>query len=190
MRGKARVFVLAALVVTTVSAAMAQESARLDAAPPSANAAKLVAAPVAPVTVTPGKPSKVALNFRVRPGYHINSNQPKSDLLVATEVHFNPPTDIAVGKPTYPPGRDLTFAFAPEEKLNVYTGDFAVNAQVSAAAAAPVGTYRVHGELKYQACDDRACYPPAVVPVAFDVHVAKAAAKPRRNPAQSPHIHQ
>ena len=58
------------------------------------------------------------------------------------------------------------------------------------------GTYRVHGELRYQACNDRACFPPKTLPVAFDVKVTRTSlrdpnAPPRpKNPAQSPHIHQ
>jgi hypothetical protein len=48
----------------------------------------------------------------------------------------------------------------------------------------------IHGQLKYQACDKAACYPPKTVPVKFEIKVAKGAASaPRRNPAQSPHAH-
>jgi len=54
----------------------------------------------------------------------------------------------------------------------------------------PAGRFRVHGFLQYQACDDRACYPQTKLPVAFDVKVSKAASgRSRRNPPQSPHIH-
>jgi hypothetical protein len=51
------------------------------------------------------------------------------------------------------------------------------------------GKYAVHGELKYQACDNAACYPPKKIPVDFQVKVVKGAAPVRRNPRQSPHIH-
>ena len=171
-------------------AGMAFAQAENDLPGARARVQKVQATPVAPVTVAPGKPAKVALKFRVVQGFHINSNKPKSELLVPTVVHLSPPTDLSVGNVNYPEGRDLTFPFAPDEMLNVYTGDFAVRALVSAAAKAPPGTYRVHGELKYQACDDRACYPPTKVPVSFDVHVNRAASTtPRRHPGQSPHIH-
>jgi hypothetical protein len=52
------------------------------------------------------------------------------------------------------------------------------------------GKYVVRGTLKYQACDNSACYPPKQLPVSFDVKIAKAPAAPRKNPAQSPHAHQ
>jgi hypothetical protein len=148
-------------------------------------------APIAPVTIVRGKPAKVNLAFRISGGYHINSNQPTGELLIPTTLKFDPPTDIVVGKVAYPPGEDYTFDFAPGEKLNVYSGDFRVNALVSAANSTPPGTYRVRGTLKYQACDNRACYPPAQVPLQFDVTVKKGASssRTRRNPGQSPHVH-
>jgi len=50
--------------------------------------------------------------------------------------------------------------------------------------------YAVHGMLKYQACDNAACYPPKQLPISFEIKVIKAASETRhRNPAQSPNIH-
>ena len=95
-----------------------------------------------------------------------------------------------VGKTTYPAGKDMSFAFAPDEKLNVYTGDFEVDVLVRPLRAAQVGKYVVRGVLKYQACDNAACYPPKQLPVSFDVKIAKARpSTTRKNPAQSPHVH-
>ena len=52
------------------------------------------------------------------------------------------------------------------------------------------GKYIVRGTLKYQACDNTACYPPKNLPISFDVKVAKAPATLHAsNPAQSPHAH-
>ena len=148
-------------------------------------------APIAPVVVSAGQSAPVEISFRVLPGYHINSNKPNSELLIPTALSVSPPTDIYVAKLTYPAGSDRSFPFAPGEKLNVYTGDFSVTALVRPAHTTPLGRYRVHGFLKYQACDDRACYPPGQLPIAFDVKVAKPPKTThRRNPAQSPDVHQ
>src|SRR5258708_29822653 len=149
------------------------------------------------VTAAAGKPARVELRFRVADGDHINSNQPGSELLIPTKLRVMPPTDIGIGQIQYPAGHDLTFAFAPDEKLNVYTGDFAITAKVSAQRTAALGDYRVHGELHYQACNDRACYPPKTLPVAFALKLTRTSLRdpnapkspPRKNPPQSPHIH-
>ena len=147
-------------------------------------------APAQVVTAVQGKPATMSLLFRVASGYHINSNQPKSEFLIPTVLKVEATTDIVIGKTTYPEGKDMSFAFAPDEKLNVYTGDFKVDVLVRPLHSAQSGKYVVRGTLKYQACDNSACYPPKQLPVSFDVKIAKAPPAPSKNPAQSPHAHQ
>jgi len=146
---------------------------------------------VAKITVASGKPVSVRLRFRVAEGYHINSNQPGSELLIPTKLQLNPPTDIGIGSIVYPKGHDLILSIAPDQPLNVYTGEFAITGKVSAMRTATPGKYMVHGQLKYQACNDRSCFPPKLAPVEFEVQVVKrtASSSTAHNPAQSPHIH-
>lgn len=140
-------------------------------------------------TITRGKPGTVNLQFRVHPGYHINSNTPKSEYLIPTKLKLDAPTDIVVGRITYPRGVDTSFPFAPDEKLNVYSGEFALAVVVRPLHTVLPGKYMVHGQLRYQACNNAACFPPKNLPVEFEVKVAKAPPAPRRNPGQSPHVH-
>jgi hypothetical protein len=137
--------------------------------------------------VVPGKPSQVELRFRVKDGYHINSNKPKSELLIPTTLKLDPPSDLASEGVVYPPGKDLSFPFDPSEKLNVYSGEFTVLTKLSAARTANPGNFTVHGELKYQACSDNACFPPKNIPLQFDVKVERAKSAHHGTP-QSPHI--
>jgi hypothetical protein len=141
------------------------------------------------VSITRGKPGTVTLHFRVERGFHVNSNKPKSEFLIPTALKIDPPTDIIIGKVSYPEGEDKSFPFSPDEKLNVYTGDFSVDVVVRPLASVVTGKYALHGQLKYQACDNAACYPPKKVPVDFQVKVIKGPPPVRHNPRQSPHIH-
>jgi Disulphide bond corrector protein DsbC len=150
----------------------------------------LVAALPAPLaTVIQGKASTETLSFRVSNGYHINSNTPKSEFLIPTSLKVDAITDVVIGKITYPEGQDMSFAFSPDEKLNVYTGTFRIDVLVRALRSVQPGKYAVRGTLKYQACDNSACYPPKNLPVLFDVKIAKAPPAARPNPKQSPHAH-
>jgi len=146
-------------------------------------------APIGLVTATRTQQTIVNLNFRVPRGYHINSNAPKSEFLIPTALKMDLPTDIALGKIDYPAGEDLSFPFSPDEKLNVYTGDFTIAVTVHPLRSVVPGKYAMHGVLRYQACDNAACYPPKTVPVNFDVKVVKEPPAHRKNPAQSPHVH-
>ena len=141
-----------------------------------------------PATISPGKPTEVDLRFKVKEGFHINSNQPKSELLIPTILKLDLPTDLAAGGITYPPGKDLSFPFDPTEKLNVYSDEFTIKTKLAAAHAAASGNFTVHGELKYQACSDNACFPPKNIPVQFDVHVTNHPKTAHHGTPQSPHI--
>jgi len=177
-----KVFLASALLLSS-----AWSWAQDDNLGPQGPAVTMASAPV--VTAVQGKPATVPLMFRVVSGYHINSNKPKSEFLIPTALKVEATTDIVIGKTTYPEGQDMSFAFDPDEKLNVYTGDFIVNVQVRPLHTVQAGKYVVRGTLKYQACDNAACYPPKQLPVSFDVKIAKAPPGPTRNPAQSPHAH-
>jgi hypothetical protein len=155
------------------------------------NASWVEQAGSAPAGVTRGQSHAVQLDFRVKKGYHINSNKPHSEFLIPTTLKLDPPTDIVIGRIVYPPGEDRSFPFDPGSKLNVYTGEFSLHPLVRPLATVRPGAYKIRGELRYQACDDRACYPPKTMPVAFEVQVKKGPAqRTRRNPGQSPHAHQ
>jgi hypothetical protein len=143
-----------------------------------------------PLTTTPrAQPTMVDLNFRVPPGYHINSNTPKSEFLIPTALKMDLPTDIILGKIQYPAGEDASFPFSPDEKLSVYSGDFTIALSVHPLKSVVPGKYVMHGVLRYQACDNAACYPPKNLPVSFEVKVVKEPAVHHANPAQSPHVH-
>ena len=154
---------------------------------PKGPVVKLTSSPV--VTATQASTATVSLAFNVANGYHLNSNHPKSEFLIPTALKIDATTDIVIGKTIYPDGQDMSFAFAPDEKLNVYTGNFKVDVLVHPLRSVQPGKYIVRGTLKYQACDNSACYPPKNLPVSFNVKIAKAAAAHSANPAQSPHAH-
>jgi Disulphide bond corrector protein DsbC len=155
---------------------------------PKAPAVTMAAPPL--VTIARGSHGNVPLDFRVVRGFHINSNMPHSEFLIPTALKFDAPTDIAIGKITYPAGQDMSFPFAPDEKLNVYSGDFRIVLTVHPLHTVVPAKYAFHGQLKYQACDNAQCYPPKQLPVNFEVKVAKGTSDSgRHNPAQSPHAH-
>jgi hypothetical protein len=146
--------------------------------------------PIASVTVKGKQPAPVQFTFHVQSGYHINSNQPSSEELIPTQLHFSLPGDLVIGKVEYPAGKLTSFPFDPQQQLSVYSGDVIIKALVLAQAGSSPGAHTVHGELKYQACDNNACYPPKKLPIQFDVKIASAStarSKKPRNP-QSPNI--
>ncbi len=177
-----RTLVAVAAAILLCAFAPAQDS-------PGRKVPSVTLAPVPVTNVTRGKANNVELHFRVGSGFHVNSNTPKSEFLIPTSLKLDAPTDIVLGKVSYPDGQEMSFPFAPDEKLSVYSGDFAVSVSVRPLARVLPGRYVFRGTLKYQACDNAACYPPKQLPVEFEVKVIKAPAAHKGNPAQSPHVH-
>lgn len=141
-------------------------------------------------TIFRGHPGTVQLEFRVSSGLHINSNQPREDYLKKTELKLDAPTDITIEKVIYPDGEDRTFPFAPDEPINVYSGDFPIEIVLRPLKSVIAMKYAIHGWLFYQACDNAACYPPKRLPVTFEIKVAKNASEnKKRIPPQSPGTH-
>jgi hypothetical protein len=130
--------------------------------------------PAAPVSVAPGHTGHVILVFRVGDGFHINSHKPLDQLLLPTEVKLSPPTDIMISQIGYPQGQLVSFPFSPEAKLSVYSGEFRVSAAVRPSQDSATGTFRVHGDLRFQACNDRQCFPPRKIPLEFDVKIHRS----------------
>jgi len=138
---------------------------------PGEKVPSVVMAPVGKVQVRAGNTANVELDFRIGSEFHINSNKPKSELLIPTALKLSAAEPVSVVALKYPAGQDMSFPFAPDEKLSVYSGDFAITAVVKAPAKAANGDYPVTGELRFQACDRSACYPPRSIPVKFEVSV-------------------
>src|ERR1700690_2421916 len=104
-------------LVLLATLAAGQESADGAAAAQDNPGRKTPSVSMAPspiITVTRGKSNPVNLRFRVGSGFHVNSNQPKSEFLIPTVLKLSAPTDIVIGRVGYPAGSEMSFRFAPE----------------------------------------------------------------------------
>jgi hypothetical protein len=117
------------------------------------------------IEVAAGKPQDVELRFRVEPGFHINSHTPKDELLIPTALKFDPATGVTATGAVYPPGSSFHLPVGDAVTLDVYQGEFRVRVRVEAAR----GGSTLVGELRYQACDNAACFPPRTLPVRIAV---------------------
>ncbi len=163
-----------ALALATALTAMAAAQDEFNPKPP-----EMFATPVGRVSVAAGSAVKVPLKFRLSDGYHINSNVPRSELLIPTVLTLQASSPAVSIRIRYPKGEDVAFEFEPNEKLNVYSGEFIITASLRATRAASPGVHTVRGALKFQACNDRACFPPKTLPVEFQLTVEKPASARR-----------
>jgi len=117
------------------------------------------------VTVPAGKASPVMLHFRVAQGLHINSHTPSDEYLIPTDFSIPAGEGVRIDRVVYPTGTTFTLPADPKTRLNVYTGEFAIEARIIAEA----GNHLIQGRLRYQACDQNQCLPPKTITVPIDV---------------------
>ena len=117
------------------------------------------------VTVPAGKAARVELHFRVAEGLHINSHAPKDKFLIPTTFTVPAGAGVRLDGAEYPSGEDFALPADPKTRLNVYTGEFTIEARLTATP----GDHLVQGNLRYQACDNAQCMPPKTITVAIDV---------------------
>ena len=95
----------------------------------------------------------------VQPGFHVNSNTPAEEYLIPLKLTWKSTGALEAGQLTYPKPSLEKYEFA-DKPLSVFTGDFSIVANFKVTANAPAGPGVTVGQLRYQACNDRACFPP------------------------------
>ena len=74
------------------------------------------------------------------------------------------------GEVAYPKPQMVKVPFQ-EKPLSVLTGKFELSTQFKVPADASVGPATVTGKLRYQACNDKSCFPPKTLEVKVPVEV-------------------
>jgi len=116
--------------------------------------------------------SQLTLTLNVAPNKGVHVYAPGSTYR-AIAVTLDPNPLLSIGMTRYP--QSSIYFFAPlKESVPVYNEPFILRVPV-AVGAIPRGTsaVRVSGVVKYQACDDRVCFLPQSVPVAWTISVAR-----------------
>lgn len=100
----------------------------------------------------------------VQSGFHVNSNMPSDEYLIPLKLTWKSTGALEGGQITFPKASLEKYEFA-DKPLSVFTGDFALVANFKVAANAPAGPGVASGQLRYQACNDRACFPPKTIDI-------------------------
>lgn len=104
-------------------------------------------------------------------GWHINAHEPNDPYLIATELQLSLPEGVVVVEKHYPPPDKRSFAFAPGKELLVYEGRLGIAAGLQVPADYAGEELEIDAKLRYQACNDTSCLPPATARAALTLHV-------------------
>ncbi len=101
----------------------------------------------------------ILLEINIEDGWHINSNKPLEDFLIATEVTFDQSDGVTFGKVKYMEPELKDFAFS-ESKMSVYEGRVYAQTTVTLLPNIQSEEIVISGGVYYQSCDDQSCLPP------------------------------
>ena len=117
-----------------------------------------------------GSEFKIAIEGDVKDGWHINSNIPKEDYLIPTQLHLTDSTDFKLTKIVYPQAKDIKLDFS-EKALSVFEGKIYIGGIIKSANLKP-GEYNLILKLRYQACNNQSCLPPSSVIDTMVINIA------------------
>ncbi|MDB5327012.1 MAG: dsbD [Phycisphaerales bacterium] len=114
----------------------------------------------------------IDVTIDVAQGLHAQSHTPNDPNYIPLVLTPKAMPGVTFGTPVYPAGVDETYPGLGT--LNVYTGQVVVKLPVKIAADA-AGPLKVAGVVRYQACNDTACFPPQRAP--FEVTITVESGK-------------
>jgi hypothetical protein len=109
--------------------------------------------------VKKGRAVQATVTMEIPQGLHVQSNKPLDKFLVATKLDVETPPGMKVGPITYPRAvlRSLKFS---KGKVAVFEGTTIIRFNVTVPASYSGGSGDIKGKLRFQACNDDACFPP------------------------------
>ena len=138
----------------------------------------------APATVLPiletaqamaGSDVRAALQVTLPDGLHTNSNAPRDPNLIPLTLRFDAlPPGVEAIEVVFPEAADLVQR-GVAEPLRVFDGKFAIGVVFRLAPTIGAGPIALPASLRYQACNEVACFLPVRLPITWSLTVAGAA---------------
>jgi hypothetical protein len=114
---------------------------------------------IAPDKVKKGRVVRATVVLDIPAGLHVQSSKPLDKYLVATKLDVETPSGMQAGPISYPRAlmRKLKFS---KNMVAVYEGRSLVRFNVTVPANYSGSSGEIKGKLRFQACNDDACFPP------------------------------
>jgi hypothetical protein len=126
-----------------------------------------------------GSTIQAAVVLDIPSGFHINSNRPLAKFLIATSLQIEAPGGIRVGPVSYPRAALRNFSFS-QDKLSVYEGRIVLRFNVTVPPNFAMGVTPLRAKLRYQSCNDEACFAPVSRTVEMPIAVVSAKESSKR----------
>jgi uncharacterized protein YyaL (SSP411 family) len=119
----------------------------------------------------PGAENPIAIAIAIEEGWHLNSNPPRPDFVIPTEVSATGALGSALDSVQYPEGHEFRVE-GIDEPLSVYEKQVVLRGVLKVPAAAAGKAEKLTLTIRYQACNDQTCTRPLEIELSADAPVA------------------
>jgi hypothetical protein len=126
---------------------------------PQSAADVTVSGSLAPDKIKKGRTVRGSVVMDIPRGLHVQSSRPLDKYLIATKLDLETPSGMKVGPVSYPRAvmRNLKFS---KGAVAVYEGRAVLRFAVTVPPSYGGSSGEIKGKLRFQACNDEACFPP------------------------------
>jgi DsbC/DsbD-like thiol-disulfide interchange protein len=121
-------------------------------------------------TFHPGGKGTVTLHVKLPDTVHVQSDKPLDKSLIATALSIEAPPGVRVERIAYPAATTLKQE-GQKQPLMVFRHEFTITVHLALTPVVASGEIRVPARLRYQACDETMCYPPARVETLWTLRI-------------------
>ena len=121
----------------------------------------------------PGETFKIAVQLKIKGGWHINANPVNDEFLLPTVLSVEEIPGAKAVQIVYPKPQLGKFEYAAAE-LQIYSGETFLGALLKAEVQQAPGTLKINARINYQACNDRICLPPREIRFEIPVEIVAA----------------
>jgi DsbC/DsbD-like thiol-disulfide interchange protein len=124
------------------------------------------------MVVPAGSRAELGLQVSLPAEVHVQANQPDDPLLIPTVLSVEPPEGVTVDAIVYPQPSEFR-QNGRERPLLVLGPSFEIGVHLQIGDEVPAGLRTVPVVLRYQACNESVCFPPARATAAWTLRVER-----------------
>lgn len=121
----------------------------------------------------PGKTIEVNMRLEIDDEWHINSDRPNDEFLIASALKLIGPAakNFAIQSVRFPKAKTINFDFS-DKPVSVFEGQIDISARLQVLSNAAAGKQNVEFLFSYQACNNTTCQAPSSVKKVLQVQVS------------------
>lgn len=117
-----------------------------------------------------GAPAKIEVVLEIETDFHVHSNKPPDENLIATALKIEPLKGLTTTPVVYPKPKIQKFEFS-DKPLPVFDGKTVLSFTAKALPSLAAGNHTILAKLTVQACDHARCLRPKTIDVVIPIEV-------------------